>query len=102
MNEMGQVVSDWEGIAETATSFLKTLFTFDLDVDQDRIDQILNTIRKRVPKANRRRLEAPFSLEELKATTNKLAKGRAPGLDGVPIKFSRFSGTRWAQLFCRF
>lgn len=41
-----QLVSDWEGIAETTMSFLKTLFTSDLVVDQDRMDRILKIVKK--------------------------------------------------------
>lgn len=32
-------------------------------------------------------MEAPFNLEEIRTTTFALAKGRAPGPDGVPIEF---------------
>lgn len=63
LDQGSQLRKDQDGIAEMAMSFLRNLLTSNLLVNPTDMDRILKGVKKRIPEANRRKLEVAFTLE---------------------------------------
>lgn len=74
-------------MATIANNFFQSLLTTNGRQRSVAIRKVLNEMDIRISQADHRMMEAPFNLEEIRTTTFALAKGRAPGPDGIPIKF---------------
>lgn len=86
-DEANNLHKEWDGLADTASAYLENLFIIDSRPRRQRIECLLDKIMKQIPMADRLKLDAPFSDAKLKTATSRLAKGKAPSPNDIPIKF---------------
>lgn len=85
-NRENAVVSDPDGMVEVASAFYRVLFSVKV-VDELGAGSFLNCVTARVPEGVRAELEQDISLDELSAALAAMAKGKVPGVDGLPMEF---------------
>ena len=82
----GRVVRSVLLIARAWVSFYVALFTAQ-SLDSGQQDFFLNQLTQLLTPAERRLCEGELTLTECKAAVNGMAKGKTPGLDGLPAEF---------------
>ena len=99
----GEVVRDIQGMLGVVERFYSDPFG-EKEVLEDRIEEVLQGVEGVVQDGTG--LEAPWSLKEVSECINTFKKGKAPGLDGLPLEFYqtfwRVVGPDLFQVFLEF
>ena len=82
----GTIISDPDDILRLLSSFYKNLFTAE-DTDPDARASLLSNIESRLSPAQAGLCEGPLTLEECHRALAGMARGKTPGLDGLPMEF---------------
>ena len=103
-DEEGEVVRDIQGmLLGVVERFYSDLFG-EKEVSEDRIEEVLQRVEGVVQDGTG--LDALWSLKEVGAGVNTFKKGKAPGLDGLPLEFYqtfwRVVGPDLFQVFLEF
>ena len=80
----GQLTDDNGEMESMATAFYKTLYSSE---GVQNMNQVLDTVPRKVTVEMNAALEAPYSQEEVKTALFQMFPTKAPGLDGFPAHF---------------
>ena len=83
----GTVTSDQDKIRSEVHRFYKTLYTPDTPINRSDRNFFLGHISKKFPREKESALIEEITSVEVKDVIDKLANGKAPGIDGLPYEF---------------
>ena len=83
----GVIETDQETIRSAVHSFYANLYTPDTPISQIDRNFFLNHISNKFPKGKENDLTEEITANEVKQVINKMANGKAPGIDGIPYEF---------------
>ena len=83
------------------SSFYSSSFAKE-ETDQVAQASLLSCVTDRVPADQVDDWESPISVEECFAALSGMAKGKAPGIDGLDDGLDVGFGTGWGRIFWRF
>ena len=87
-SEDGHMLTDPSEVNASFRSFYADLYSSEVSHDKDLCNKFLSSIQ--LPKMTdngSQSLNAPITLNELKAAADDMHKGKSPGLDGIPPEF---------------
>ncbi len=81
----GQIVTDPKQVNETFRTFYSNLYQSEIQLDRDKCQNFLSQLDlPQLPVTDSMQLDAPISLEELKAAALDMQRNKSPGFDGIP------------------
>ena len=85
-NDDGSIVSDPVGISDCLSSFYASLFSAE-SIDESAASELLDNVSHVLPTDQAALCEGELSVEECFTALTGMARGKAPGLDGLPMEF---------------
>ena len=85
-DEDGKIYGDTDKLLGITEKYYKKLFTSS-KTDTFKQNKVLNNISSKVGKSDKKKLDAPLTLEELEKAVMALLSGKSPGPDGISAEF---------------
>ena len=99
--EDGTIVSTIRDICAAWSSFYSSLFSAE-PVDPGEQDHLFQHLESTLPDEASMSCDGPLTEDELLAAVHGMARGEAPGLDGLPLEFYLSFGISLLQTYLRF
>lgn len=84
---VGRTHTSWQGISELARQFFVNRLSIENTNRAESFDEIFSRVGNTISWFERLPMEELVTIAKLRATANKLAKGKVPGPDEVPVEF---------------
>lgn len=81
------VSSKVEDILQQTTSYYRTLYTSEPNLNQNKQNNLLNLIDRHLTVSEKNNLDRDLTVDEMTEALNQTENGKAPGWDGLPFEF---------------